>query len=86
MSITTCRVAVCLSVIFAFLVGYFLGVNLVFPGSVKKLFRDASDTSYFAAINQPRHSRPARARRCGGREAAARGEHLALLSIRYARG
>ena len=50
MSITTRRFAVCLSVVVAFLVGYFLGVNLVFPDSVKKLFRDASDTGYFAAI------------------------------------
>jgi hypothetical protein len=50
MSIVTRRFAVCLSVIFAFLIGYLLGVNLVFPGSVKKLFRDASDTRYFAAV------------------------------------
>jgi len=39
-----------LCVIFAFLAGYFLGVNLVFPADVKKLFRDASDTGYFAAV------------------------------------
>ena len=50
MSITTRHFAISLSVILAFLAGYFLGVNLVFPGSVKKLFRDASDTGYFAAV------------------------------------
>jgi hypothetical protein len=50
MSIATRRVAIALCVIFAFLVGYFLGVNLVFPGDVKKLFRDASDTGYLAAV------------------------------------
>ena len=50
MSIATRRVAIALCVIFAFLAGYFLGVNLVFPGDVKKLFRHASDTGYFAAV------------------------------------
>lgn len=50
MSITTRRIVIGLSVILAFLAGYFLGVNLVFPGSVKKLFRDAADTGYFAAV------------------------------------
>ena len=50
MNIITRRFVIGLSVILAFLAGYLLGVNLVFPGSVKKLFRDASDTGYFAAI------------------------------------
>jgi hypothetical protein len=50
MSMTTRRIVIGLSVILAFLAGYFLGVNLVFPGSVKKLFRDAADTGYFAAV------------------------------------
>ena len=50
MNITIRRFAISLSVILAFLAGYFLGVNLVFPGNVKKLFRDASDTGYFAAV------------------------------------
>jgi hypothetical protein len=50
MSITTRRIVIGLSVFLAFLAGCYLGVNLVLPGSMKKLFRDASDTGYFAAV------------------------------------
>jgi hypothetical protein len=50
MSIAARRVVIALCVIFAFLAGYCLGVNLVLPRSAKKLFHDASDTGYFAAV------------------------------------
>jgi len=50
MSIRTCRLAISLGIILAFVLGYYLGINLVLPGSANKLFRDASDTGYFAAL------------------------------------
>jgi hypothetical protein len=50
MSITTRRFAIGLSVFLAFLAGCYLGVNLVLPGTMKKLLRDTSDSGYFAAV------------------------------------
>ena len=51
MSITTRRIAVGLSVFLAFLAGCYLGVNLALPGTMKKLFRDTSDTGYSTAVS-----------------------------------
>ena len=50
MRITTRRILIGLSVFLAFLAGCYVGVSLVLPGSIKKLFRDTSDTGYFAAV------------------------------------
>ncbi len=50
MSATTRRFVIGLSVFLAFLAGCYLGVNLVLPSSMKKLFRDTSDNGYFAAV------------------------------------
>src|SRR5215469_203925 len=50
MRMTTRRILIGLSVFLPFLAGCYVGVNLVLPGSVKKLFRDASDTGYSAAV------------------------------------
>ncbi len=50
MSILTRRITVGLAVILAFVSGYYLGLKLVLPGTASKLFRDATDTGYFAAV------------------------------------
>ena len=71
MSIATRRFAIGLSVFLAFLAGCYLGVNLALPGTMKKLFRDTSDTELLRSRKQ-------------WREAAARAKRLDLLPIRYA--